>query len=410
MNKNTIFSIERPRTHVPFADNLGTYKTYNSTFFALPIIFFLIPLIFLLSQCQPSKQIESDFTPGFVVTDSLIIDYLGQINLVNFKADRSEYLLFDPQRKEFIRVNKEGNILQSKNLEKDSKDQFESSYLSIDYLADGRLLFVGMNHFYWYDSELNLLEKKEIPFNIKSVYFSPGHANLVRGQNLFTHALNKGVDDDSREKEDFLANFPFLTVYDFVEEKIISQDYIPKSAQMIKAPGKYMDSAPFSVLLGDDLYLLFQNSPEIYRYSFPTLNLIETIPLAPDNSSYAQIKPVPFKNYQSMSSYSMLTENSAYFGLGASNGFLLAGYHGALPSDVVEIYNSTTSDQEKKEIRETYKIPYYQVVKEGEKLWEGHLDVQFQFQNGSIYASRNVNLPRVEKELDYVPFYFYEIR
>lgn len=171
-----------------------------------------------------------------------------------------------------------------------------------------------------------------------------------------------------------------------------------------------MDSAPFSVLLGDDLYLLFQNSPEIYRFSFPTLNLIETIPLAPDNSSYAQIKPVPVKNYQSMSSYSMLTENSAYFGLGASNGFLLAGYHGALPSDVVEIYNSTTSGQEKKEIRKTYKIPYYQVVKEGEKLWEGHLDVQFQFQNGSIYASRNVNLPRVEKELDYVPFYFYEIR
>lgn len=410
MSKNTVNFIKRRRPNVPSVDKQVAFKTYNNINFPLRHIFYLIPLIILLCQCQQSKETESDFTPEFVVTDSLIIDYIGQLNLVNFKDDRSEYLLFDPQRKEFVRVNGEGQILQSKNLEADSKDQFESYYVSIDYLANGQLLFVGMNHFYWYDSELNLLEKKEIPFLIKSVYFSPGHANLVHGQNLFTHAVDKDLDDDTREKEDFLANFPFLTVYDFSEEKIISQDYIPKTVQMIKAPGKYMDSAPFSVLLDDDLYLLFQNSPEIYRYSFPTLDLIETIPLAPDNSSYAQIKPVPVKNYQSMSSYGMLTENSAYFGLGASNGFLLAGYYGALPTDVVEIYNSTASDQEKKEMRETYKIPYYQLVKEGEKLWEDHLDIQFQFQNGRIYASRNVNLPRVEKELDYVPFYFYEVR
>ncbi|HSI74920.1 MAG TPA: hypothetical protein VK957_03460 [Lunatimonas sp.] len=384
-------------------------KKSASSFFHQCEMWFPVSLLILLCQCNAVEQSASDFIPDFVVTDSLIIDYIGQLNLVNSKDDRSEYLLFDPQRKEFVRVNEEGNILQRKNLEEDSKDQFEPSYVSIDYLANGQLLFVGMNHFYWYDSELNLLDKKEIPFNIKSVYFSPGHANLVHGHNIFTHAVNKDLDDDTREKEDFLANFPFLTVYDFAEEKIISQDFIPKSAQMIKAPGKYMDSAPFSVLLNQDLYLLFQNSPEIYRFSFPKLNLIETIPLAPDNSFYAQIKPVPVKNYQSMSSYGMLTENSAFFGIGITNGLLLAGYHGALPTDVVEIYNSA-SDQEKKQIRETYKIPYYQVVKEGEKVWEGHLDIQFQFQNGRIYADRNVNLPRAELELDYVPFYFYEIR
>jgi hypothetical protein len=307
-------------------------------------------------------------------------------------------------------VDNEGKILQRKNLANDSKDQFGSIYFSVDYLPNGQILVVGPNHFFWYDSELNLLEKKEIPFIIKSIYFNPGHANLVHEQTLFTHAYARDVDEDTRQKEDFLANFPFLTVYDFGEEKMISQDYIPQSVHMIQAPGKYMDSAPFSLLHDQDLFLLFPNSPEIYRFSFPELNLLETISLDPDKSSYAQIKPVPVKNYQNMSSYGMVTENSAYFGLGTSNGFLLAGYYGALPSDVVEIYNSTASDQEKKEMRETYKLPYYHVVKAGKKVWEGHVDIPFHFQNGRIYAYRNINLPQDEQELDYVPFYFYEIR
>jgi len=385
-------------------------KTGTSTIFNHLNMCFVIPLLILLCQCRPVEQTASDFTPEFVVTDSLIIDYMGQLQLLSIKADQSEYLLVDPQREEFLRVDKGGNILQRKNLANDSKDQFGSIYFSVDYLPNGQILFVGPNHFFWYDNELNLLEKKEIPFIINSVYFNPGHANLVHEQTLFTHAYDKDVDQDTQQEEDFLANFPFLTVYDFGEEKMISQDYIPQSVHMIQAPGKYMDSAPFSLLHDQDLFLLFPNSPEIYRFSFPELNLLETISLDPDKSSYAQIKPVPVKNYQNMSSYGMVTENSAYFGLGTSNGFLLAGYYGALPSDVVEIYNSTASDQEKKEMRETYKLPYYQVVKAGKKVWEGHVDIPFHFQNGRIYAYRNVNLPKEEQELDYVPFYFYEVR
>lgn len=31
-------------------------------------------------------------------------------------------------------------------------------------------------------------------------------------------------------------------------------------------------------------------------------------------------------------------------------------------------------------------------------------------QGGRLFTSRNLNLPKIEEELDYVAFYFYEIR
>ena len=105
----------------------------------------------------------------------------------------------------FIRVDNEGKLLQTKNLAIDGKDHFITSYFSINYLPNNQLLFVGDNHFFSYDSELNLIHKKEIPFIIKSLYLSPCHANLVHEQTIFTHALSKDVGDDSRQSEDFLA-------------------------------------------------------------------------------------------------------------------------------------------------------------------------------------------------------------
>lgn len=355
-----------------------------------------------------SKE-ESGFVPRFVVKDSLVVDYLGQLSLVDFKKDRSEYLLYDGQRELFIRADAEGQIVQTKNLGEDGKDQFGSSFFSVNYLENGQLLFVGFNHFFWYDEELNLIEKKEIPFIIKSVYVSPGHANLLQGDLLFTHAVGLDVSDEARQSETFLETYPFLTVYDMAEGKTISQDFIPNTVQMIRESGRYMDSAPFSLIRHDGLYLLFPNSPEIYRFSFPDLSMWDVIELNPDKGQYSQIKPVPVKNYQNLSSYDMVTENSAYFGVFSSNDYLVAGYYGALPGDVFEAYKSTASSQERKEVLDKYKVPYYQVVRDGKKLWEGQINTLFLNRRGMLCADRNVNLSHEEKELDYVAFYFYEI-
>ena len=115
--------------------------------------------------------------PEFVITDSLFIDYLGQLSMVDFKEDQSEYLLYDRQRKEFVRVNNKGNILQTKNLSIDGKDYFGTQYLSINYLPNNQLLFVGSGHFFWYDRELNLIEKKK--YHLTSSQFTLVQVMLI---------------------------------------------------------------------------------------------------------------------------------------------------------------------------------------------------------------------------------------
>lgn len=339
-----------------------------------------------------------------------MIEYLGELAMLDIKPDKSEYLLYDPQRSEFVRVDKEGKILQRKNLEEDGRDKFGDLFYTVHYIENNEILIFGTNQIHKYDQDLNLLGSSPFPFDIKSIFFNVGHVNLVHEGKLFTHSIALDVDKEFREREDFLSAYPFLTVYDLEKQEIINQEFIPPTTQLIQNPGKYMESAPFSLLEGDDLYVLFPNSPEVYKYRFPNLKLTETIPLNL-GESYVQIEPVPYKGGKDFGSHYKALASSSFNMLSFSNGYLMVSYHGAAPKDAVDALpqGSGITDQFR-QLKEKYQIPYYQISKDGKKLWEDHLDIDFKYKQGRIYATRNLHLPKVDKELDYITFYFYEIQ
>ncbi|NHE55514.1 hypothetical protein [Cyclobacterium plantarum] len=60
----------------------------------------MVLLIGLSLSCSNSgheNKSGDDFIPQFVITDSLVIDYLGELNIMDIKPDRSEFLMFDLQ-------------------------------------------------------------------------------------------------------------------------------------------------------------------------------------------------------------------------------------------------------------------------------------------------------------------------
>ena len=361
------------------------------------------------SESGQENRSKHDFEPRFVITDSLVIDYLGRLSILDIRSDRSEYLMFDFQRKEMVRVDSKGEILLSKNLTGDMKDGYGSSFISAHYQGRNEVLILTHKGFYRYDLSLNLIDSRDSPFAFFTNTAMGGHANLIADEALFTTIYPDNFSREMFEQEDFLSQFPFLTVYDLEQEKILARQYIPASSQMIKNKGEYRENAPFSIRDGDTIYLLFSYSPEIYHYSFPGLELQNSIHLNP-GEAYVQIMPASPKA-EAFDRFFKELAASNFVNLYQSNGYLMTSYLGAAPQEKVDaLPKNVLGGPEYSSLREQYKIPYYQIIKDGKKLWEGHLDIDFRYKGGRIFAYRNMHLPRVEEESDLVVFYFYEIQ
>ncbi|SHN03560.1 hypothetical protein SAMN04488057_105354 [Cyclobacterium lianum] len=47
---------------------------------------------------QKGEPLTSDFEPRFVLTDSLVVNYLGRLSILDIKAEGSAYLMHDFQK------------------------------------------------------------------------------------------------------------------------------------------------------------------------------------------------------------------------------------------------------------------------------------------------------------------------
>jgi hypothetical protein len=369
----------------------------------------LLLLIYTQFSCSSgSDRVEFiEEVPQFILTDSLVVDYLGVLTILDIKAERLEYLMYDPQRKELLRVNKHGDIILSKNLSADGKDSFGAYFYSAHYYDDDKLLiFPYSGGICTYDFQFNLLSK-ETPFNIFTNALGSGIATLLVDNKLFANKYPEKASGDLYAHEDYLARHPFLTTYDLDKKKVIAEQYLPKESQIIQHPGKYSEPEPHSIMMEDELYLLFSNSPEIYKYSFPKLKLLGKVALNPSDK-YVQVKPFPVEALGN-GVFNKLA-GSEYFHFSASKGYLLTGYMGAAPQDKVDaLPQDLLGGEVFMALVKEYKIPYYQIRKGGKILWEGQNDNRFKFKGGHLFADRNIIQPIVEEEKDLVVYYFYEI-
>ena len=372
--------------------------------------FALFLLICTQFSCSSSNErgIAKDEAPQLIIIDSLIVDYLGTLTMIDIKPDRSEYLMYDGQRKEFSRISAEGDIILSKNLSGDGKDSFGAYFYAANYYDDDKILiFPYSGGIYTYDLKFNLLTKETPSFNLYTNSIGGGLATRLVCEKLFANRYPEKQAKDFFDQEDYLSRFPFLTVYDLKKKEIIAEQYIPKETQLIQHPGNYRETAPHSIMMRDELYLLFSNSPEIYKYSFPGLNLLGKVDLNP-SEKYVQVKPFPMRDL-GIGAFNELA-GSEYVHFSASNGYFLTGYRGAAPQDKVDaLPQDLLGGEAFMALVKEYKIPYYQIIKGDEKLWEGHIDVQFKYKGGHLFADRNIHQPLVEEEKDYVAFYFYKI-
>jgi hypothetical protein len=309
-------------------------KFIVNNLFTIIVCMSLFSVIWACGNNSSDQDQHEAYEPNFVLKDSLVIDYLGMLSLMDIKEDGSEYLLYDHQRKELLRVNREGDILLNKNLTSDSKDGYGPYFFSCHYMGEEKIVVFTYNEAYVYDNELNLIKGLALPFYLETNTVGGGHVNLLLGKILFTNSVAVDISNDFLKEENYLAAYPFLTVYDMERDEVIRRAHIPSESQLIKNPGEYRETAPLSLIHEGNLYLLFAYSPEIYKYSLPELELLETIDLSP-GKNYVQAEPMPRKGDGIGKFFSELA-SSNYICLYESNDYLITSFLGAAPKVEVD--------------------------------------------------------------------------
>ena len=382
----------------------------NRTYFMksfLPLLLFTV----LLACSEKIQETQSEaYIPELVITDSLVIDNLTQLDLIDIKEDHSEYLFYDIKTNEFIRVDKSGEILVRANRTGDGKDNYRSSYFySANYSGNDEILLTTSREFFIYDLNFNLKESKPLEFALLSRGSGDKSAAHSNGNYLYTFSVE--LEDLNKVYNSGVLNisYPFLTIRDLATLERISADSIPKDSQVSIHNGLFLNLAPIVQIREGKMFVLFPNSPEIYVYNFPELMLESSFKLIPPKE-YKQTMPTTSR--QNSDIFFKELAGSNYKGFIFSNEYLLTMFEGAVPQEEVDaLPRNVIGDERYMALEKKYKSKnYYQIFKDQEKLWEGTWDVNLSSVRNVLYSNAKPGEDPDAVEKDVQTIYFYELK
>jgi hypothetical protein len=271
----------------------------------------LIMAIFLLYSCGDSNEsasseqqsIDPNAKLTFEVVETLEIDYLGNLSLVDLSPDASKFLLIDNQRGIFLVTDRQGNFLHQFEKKGDRPDfpgriQTPPFFLDDNYIA---LISARALYIYDLDGELTQLIRDESPLSggmmMMVMTMNPGKEayRAVWGNQL--RAIKKGSpippNFQTNEGPDLSANraIEVITPDAGTFEKWIG----------FESDSKFMSGDTYPTLamspvigIGADgkVYLAYNQDPTIrvYEYRNGELVLTQSIPMNPEVFNF--MKPI----------------------------------------------------------------------------------------------------------------------
>jgi hypothetical protein len=374
---------------------------------------FLPVLLFagLVACSEKTQETQSDdYIPELVITDSLVIDMLTQPYLIDKKDDGSEYLFFDFKTDEFLRISKSGEILLRANRSEDGRDSYKSRYFTTaDYFGEDEVLIITYSGLFIYDLDFILKEEKPLDFSLVTRRMGGSNAADVYKNYLYTFSVQNEDGEELYDSKEFSAAYPFLTIRDIKSLEILKSAYIPAQSLMATSPGQYLSLDPIVRFIGDEIFTLFPNSPELYVYDLPTLELKSFMPLSP-GENFKQIKPI--NEEINFDGFFKSLASSEYTNFAFSNGYLLRQYEGAVPQNEVDALpkNVVGGDEFQALVKKYKEKQFYQIFKEEQKLWEGTWDVDLLSVRDILYSNAKPGEDPEAVEKDIQTFYFYELK
>ncbi|MDO8966199.1 hypothetical protein [Algoriphagus sp.] len=306
-------------------------------------------------------------------------------------------------------VDINGVIIDSSILRGDGKNQMGDQYfVTANFISNDEIIVQNFWNVFRYTIDFELIEKKESPYTLITRNVGGGRSSYIFDNYLYTFSVDKS-DEKSYHQSEKDNLYPFMQIRNYPFLEIVAEASFPPTSEMVKSPGEYLNMEPVLKMKDSKLFALYPNSKELYTYSFPDLELIDTLDLNP-GKNFKQVKPT-LEDDPPLAGFFKNLAGSDFLNFHFSNEYLMTWYEGAAPQNEVDgLPRESVGGEEFMNIVKKYKKPFYQIFKNEKKLWEGELEVKlFSIKDKLFSFSKPGEDPNaIEKDIQ--TLYFYELR
>ena len=252
---------------------------------------YLLPFALSILSCSGEKEEVKSSTPlseqelKFEIYDSLVVDYLANLTLMDISPDGERYLLVDETTDSIFAVNSSGEQLYHYKLSGEGPNQYTSNrYGKIKFLTNDDFLIPTTRGVYKYDIKGQLQKIYKPDFTPKAQIIIGGSDNLlVNGNQLYLNLPGRGSDEFGSQGVDYQQKSTHVEILDLQSETYTAAIPFPSSSKFSSEEKAYKFYSFYSnISLGkDSLYISYRHEPKIFSYplsDLSTLGSTKTIP------------------------------------------------------------------------------------------------------------------------------------
>jgi hypothetical protein len=239
-------------------------------------------------EAQPSISL-SDQKLEFEIYDSLVVDYLGNLLLMDISPDGQNYLMIDQNTDTILLVNPKGNIQEKLFLKGEGPGLYKDSRWGLaKFISNQEFILSTGSSFYQFRTSGGLEKEYKLGFPVfSSLTVQNGNNIQVLGNQVFANISGRDIDKWGAGGIEYQQNARLIEVLDLTTGEFEPAIKFPKSSKFSSDEKAYFDLLYFRQLAvtKDSLFLVFRNEPKIYGYPIN------------DFGQTPSVKIIPFKNF-----------------------------------------------------------------------------------------------------------------
>jgi hypothetical protein len=303
-------------------------------------------LLFLLG-CESSGETDQIKTLNYSIeiVDSLQIDYLGDLWIMDYDSSSQRYLAWGNGDREVLVLNESGGISSTFNFPTDGPDALPGWINPIGLNNGGIEFMIAPNGFYRFDFQGNRVWSYKIPSEYFYINGLKGDPFYSLGNDIAFLRPEKGVLDWDNLGDLFkdLYKSPILEVIDTVSHT--SRLTMPFPPNSIYSDGDYhFWTFPTVHKFGSEWILYFRNELKFWVYQEIEGEVIVQKEVSLDVSDTILEKGVPFENAED---YNELTEYSfpgSFQEIYRTEDKVLVIYHKGVSEDLAKQFDRNSAE------------------------------------------------------------------
>jgi hypothetical protein len=317
-----------------------------------PLLFGFILLIGFACQTKepelPTNPL-SEQNLEFEIYDSLVVDYLGNVNLMDISPDGKSYMLVDQNTDTFLMADKTGAILHTYKLLGEGPNNYNTGRTGVaKFLSDDSFLVPTLTGLFKYSLNGDLIQKYNPEFTGRANLLIPAsESHFVKDNKVYLHLLGREGDLGQQGLE-FQAKAKLVEVLDLNNGTYEGKIPFPKSSKFSSSTAEFgaIDFYPNLALGKNNLYVAFRNEPKIFTYSLNGIDLEPTVlPIPIENFVESNTDKVPENGGFNIRNFFLGTINTInYLGEGL---FLINYLEGLSDDEANQVISEAATDFDK---------------------------------------------------------------